>query len=105
VYGEAASLEPAGISGSLPGVYGGMELAAIYDVLMRYNPKTGEYEPQLAKALEHNDDHTTWTLTLRDGVKFSDGTSLDAQAVKSSINRYVEQGGSFAPYITRFVDK
>ena len=93
-YSEATSLDPADTIAS--GTTGGTALAAVYGVLMRYGPESGKYEPRLAKSLRHSDDYRTWTLSLRDGVTFSDGTVLDAEAVVWSISRYVEQGGSQA---------
>ena len=53
-----------------------MVARAIYDTLTRPNAD-GEYEPWLAESVEPNDDFTEWTITLRDGVKFHDGTDLD----------------------------
>ena len=67
---------------------GGEAFAAVYDVLMSYDTASGEFEPKLAESLETADDGATWTLKLRDGVKFSDGTTLDANAVIASIDRY-----------------
>lgn len=64
---------------------GGIEMAAIYDTLMRLDTETGTYEPHLAKSLTPNADMTTWTLELRDGVTFGNGDVLDAEAVKASI--------------------
>lgn len=81
-----AKLDP--ITGSPSGLLGGTEMAAIYDTLVRWEPTTQNYEPQLAKSLTQSDDHLTWTLGLRDGVSFSDGTVLDAAAVVDSTNRY-----------------
>lgn len=100
VLAQPSGLDPARSRG-LSGVYGGMGLAAIYGVLMRYDPQTKEYVPQLAKGLTHNADYTTWRLTLRPNVSFSDGTPLDAQAVQFSINRYIELGGELAPLMQR----
>src|SRR3546814_2208854 len=74
------------------GSTGGLEMAAIYDVLMRWDSEANTVEPQLAESLEPNEDFTTWTLKLRDGVKFSDGTPLDSAAVKFSLDRYVRLG-------------
>jgi peptide/nickel transport system substrate-binding protein len=37
--------------------------------------------PWLATDWKANDDFTTWTITLREGVTFHDGTSFDAAAV------------------------
>lgn len=103
VASEATSLDPADGNG-LNGAFGGTELAAIYDVLMRFDSTTGTYEPQLAESLEPDDDLTTWTLTLRDGVTFSDGTPLDSAAVKASIERHVAEGGLHDELIDRVVE-
>ncbi|WP_336882476.1 ABC transporter substrate-binding protein [Rhodococcus globerulus] len=70
------------------GAQGGSEMAAIYDVLVRYDQENRTYEPQLAKSLSSSDDQLTWTLTLRDGVTFNDGTPLDSRAVMESIERF-----------------
>src|SRR5690606_34239516 len=69
-------------------VAGASELAAIYDVLVRYDAETGEFEPRLAESLEPNDDYTEWTLRLRPGVTFTDGTPLDAAAVQFNLERH-----------------
>lgn len=91
VFGETVGLDPTVSSGA--GVTGGSEMAAIYDSLMRFNPKTGEYDPWVAKSLESNDDSTVWTLTLRDKVKFGNGDPLTAEAVKASIARHQDPDG------------
>lgn len=77
-------LDPLRASG---GSYGGLELTAIYDTLMRWNAEGGEFEPWVAESLVPADAFTTWTLTLRSGVTFSDGTPLTAEVVKASIER------------------
>ncbi|NLT30937.1 MAG: ABC transporter substrate-binding protein, partial [Propionibacterium sp.] len=89
-YSEARSLDP--VKTINTGSSGGIEMAAIYDVLLRHNDETLEYEPWLAESFETEDDQT-YVLTLREGVTFSDGTPLDAEAVVWSINRYVEGNG------------
>lgn len=90
-YAPVSNLDPATMLPS--GATGGSEAAAIYDLLVRYNDETKKYEPQLAKTVQVSDDQKTWTLTLRDGVKFSDGTPVDADAVTWSINRYLDKRG------------
>lgn len=92
VFSEALSLDPVTSAGT--GYAGGTEMAAIFDVLMRYDVVSGEYEPQMAESLEPNEDNTVWTLTLRDGVTFSDGTPLDAEVVKTSLERQAAEGRS-----------
>jgi peptide/nickel transport system substrate-binding protein len=58
-----------------------MIAVSVYDPLVSLNAE-GEFEPFLAESIEPNDDLTEWTLTLRDGVQFHDGTPLDAETLK-----------------------
>ena len=89
-YGEVATLDPARTYST--GSTGMNVMAAVYDTLLRYDPETGEYEPQLAESLESDDD-ITWTLKLREGVTFTDGTPLDAEAVIGSLEYYIASYG------------
>lgn len=91
-YAPVSSLDPVRTQPS--GSTGGTEMAAIYDLLVRYDSEAGRYEPQLARSLEPGDGGKTWTLTLRDGLTFSDGTPLDASAVIGSIDRYNAKRGA-----------
>lgn len=91
---EADSLDPAGEFGA--GSAGGSELTAIYDLLVRYDYAAGEYVPQLAESVEPNEDFSVWTVGLRDGVTFTDGTPLDAEAVKFSVERYLATSGGWS---------
>ena len=59
----------------------------IFDQLVRLNPKDNSFEPGLATSWTASDDLKTYTFTLRDGVKFSDGTLLKASDVKWSLDR------------------
>jgi peptide/nickel transport system substrate-binding protein len=54
--------------------------SAIYDPLVVINGE-GDFEGFLAESIESNDDLTEWTLVLRSGIQFHDGTPLDADAV------------------------
>ena len=44
-------------------------------------------KPGLASAYTEAPDRKSWTLTIRDGVTFHDGTKLDATAVKLNLER------------------
>ena len=44
--------------------------------------------PYLAKSVDHNADYTVWTIMLRDGIKFHDGTPLTADAVKHNVEAW-----------------
>ncbi len=61
-----------------------------------YNFQTGELEPKLATEWAVSDDGTTWTFKLREGVKFHDGTEMDADAVKFSIERTRDGGQGYS---------
>ena len=66
--------------------------AAIFDTLMTLDDK-GEPKPKLALSWEHSEDFKTWTIKLRPGVKFHDGTPVTAKDVKWSLDRAVSVGG------------
>jgi peptide/nickel transport system substrate-binding protein len=61
--------------------------AALYDTLTAPNTK-GEYVPNLAESVTPNADFTEWTIKLRSGVKFHDGTPLNADAVKQNLDAW-----------------
>ncbi|MHC6220716.1 ABC transporter substrate-binding protein [Arthrobacter sp. MMS24-S77] len=48
------------------------------------------FTPWLAEKWEVNSDNTEYTFHLRSGVTFSDGTSLDAAAVKTNFDRILD---------------
>src|SRR5690606_19668215 len=53
----------------------------IYEYFFYQNLQTGEYIPWLAESYEYNDDYTSITVTLRDGVAWSDGEPFTADDV------------------------
>lgn len=61
-------------------------LINIYESLYRYNWK-GEIEPSLATEYSISGDARTYTFTIREEVKFHDGSDLDASDVVFSIKR------------------
>jgi peptide/nickel transport system substrate-binding protein len=62
----------------------------LYDVDSKLN-----VVPQLAASLpDFSADGRTVTIKIRTGVKFADGTPLDAAAVKTSLDRHINLAGS-----------
>ena len=57
-------------------------------------------EPWLAESASHSDDYTVWTITLRDGIKFSNGADLTATKVKESFewNKAEGPNGTSGPH-------
>jgi len=45
----------------------------------------GKIVPYLLKSFEHSEDNKTWLLTVRDGIKFHDGTPVDAAALVTNL--------------------
>ena len=61
------------------------------ETLMKYNA-AGVPEPFLLESIEGDTGTKIWTMKVRQGVKFSDGSDLNAEAVAWNINTYKEKG-------------
>jgi peptide/nickel transport system substrate-binding protein len=63
----------------------------IYDTIVGLNYDQGDTvpvpSPGLAEKWSVADDKITWTFQIRKGVKFHDGTDLDAEAIVFNLNR------------------
>jgi peptide/nickel transport system substrate-binding protein len=71
----------------------------VFSSLFSPPAKAGDdYGPGLATGYTYSADHKTLTITLRPGLKFSDGTPLDAAAVVWNFNRYVTNHTREAQY-------
>lgn len=76
---DLANLDPAVLIAD--GSSTGSDVVPIYDTLLDYDVETAEVIPRLAESVTSNDDFTEWTLKLRAGVTFTDGTPFNAEAV------------------------
>ena len=64
------------------------------DRLYTYKPGTTELAPQLATELPQiSEDGLTYTIPLRTGVTFHDGTPFTAETMKFSLDRFIQNGG------------
>src|SRR5690606_2715541 len=77
---------------------------AVFDPLVTRDAG-GEIQPYLAESIEPNDDFTQWTLTLRSGVTFHDGTPLNAEAMKRIFDDYLTADGALTRSALRDVDR
>jgi len=59
-------------------------LKAISDPLFSEDDD-GKPVPYLLESIEHNGDFTEWTMHVRDGITFHDGTALDGAAVEFNL--------------------
>ncbi|AWO86561.1 ABC transporter substrate-binding protein [Gordonia terrae] len=82
---EAQSVDPATCAvGVGPGPCG-----AVFGALVYYNIDTREFEPGMAESFT-SDDGKVWTLKLRPGLEFTDGTPYDAAAVVFNWDRLLD---------------
>jgi peptide/nickel transport system substrate-binding protein len=85
-YSQIAGLDP--LVGLGSGTSGAIQMAAVYDTLARYDADTKKYTPSLADSFTPNADSTEWTIKIHPGVKFTDGTEYNAEAVRFGLNRH-----------------
>ena len=78
----------------------------LYDTLVTWDPNM-KLVPLLAAKWATSDDRKTWTFDLRPGVKFSDGSPFNAEAVKYSVERTLkpETGSVVRAIFEGIVDK
>jgi peptide/nickel transport system substrate-binding protein len=63
---------------------------------------TGVVQPYLAQSITPNADYTAWTITLRSGIVFHDGTPLNAAALQLNLTKQQTSplvGPAFGAYI------
>ncbi|MBN9022749.1 MAG: ABC transporter substrate-binding protein [Rhizobiales bacterium] len=70
-------------------------LMNMYDGLVRYRDGTLEPEPALAESWDISEDGLTYTFHLREGVTFHDGTPFNAEAVKFTFDRMLDESHPF----------
>ena len=88
---EPKSLDPATVTA----VNDFRILMNVYDGLVRYKDGALEVEPALAESWDISADGKTYTFKLRSGVKFHDGTSVTAEAVKFNFDRMLDDSHPF----------
>jgi peptide/nickel transport system substrate-binding protein len=68
-------------------------ITQIFETLINLKPGTTELEPGLATEWEISSDAMTYTFSLREGVKFHDGTDFNAEAVCFNFDRWFNFSG------------
>lgn len=111
VFQNPDSLDP-GVAGLITS---GQIISNIFDPLIYRLPGRGgeQYYPGLAQSFHVSSDATVYTFKLRKDVRFHDGTSFDAHAVKATFDHIVNPAtksrsavGALGPYKeTRVIDR
>ncbi len=81
----------------------GSELAyhnVLYAPLIKADDKTGKLGPGLAESWKYTDDELGFTLKLKPGLKFQDGTAMDAAAVAKSLMQCKAMGNQVPEQVT-----
>ena len=60
------------------------------DALFDYDETTRTFKPNLAESWTQSEDKKTWTIKLKQGVKFHDGSPFTAKDAADHINRILE---------------
>ncbi|WP_313814685.1 ABC transporter substrate-binding protein [Glutamicibacter sp.] len=68
----------------------------IYETLISLDSNSGSPVAGLAESWTQSEDGLTYTFTLRQGVKFHDGTELDAKAVVENFKRWATMSSKLA---------
>jgi peptide/nickel transport system substrate-binding protein len=85
--------EPSYLDPSMIAEFDGMLIILnTYDALTFTDETTKSLKPWLATSWSANKDVTQWTFKIRPGVKFTDGSDLDAAAVAFSMQRHLALG-------------
>lgn len=85
---EPRKLDPASLSNA--GAHNAPVGTALYGALLHSDTTTGELTPKMAESWTTDDNGKTFTLKIREGIEFSDGTPYDAEAVKFNWDRMKE---------------
>jgi peptide/nickel transport system substrate-binding protein len=81
----------------------GVQVArSIYDTLV-VPDGDGGFQPFLAESVTPNDDFTEWTIELKDGITFHDGSELTAEVVKNNLDAYRGQNPNIIVDLFLFV--
>ncbi len=84
--GDCVSLDPARAVDS----ESNLVLSQVYEGLVRMKDGTLKVEPALAESWTLSPDGREWTFRIRQGVRFHDGSPMNAQAAALSIMRQVD---------------
>jgi peptide/nickel transport system substrate-binding protein len=86
-------------------IFTGILLYNMGDRLYTYEPGTTDLVPQLATEMPTvSEDGLTYTIPLREGITLHDGTAFNAEVMKFSIDRFIQNGGGPAFLLGDVID-
>lgn len=94
---EVDGINPTGSALSQPGL---LMAQQVFDSLVRFDAND-QWIPYLAESFTPNDDFTAWTMKLREGISFHDGTPLNSEAIRVNFETVIADplvGLAVAPF-------
>ena len=67
-----------------------MTYSLFFETLTWFNEEDYSAQPSLAESWEWSDDSLSLTMKLKEGVNFFDGTPVNAEAVKTTMEYYMD---------------
>lgn len=86
---DPSGMDPILMQG-VPNISPAMAAVSIFDELFFTDPATLKLKPKIATGMTTSDKGLIWTMKLRSGVRFSDGTPFDAAAVQYNWQRIAD---------------
>ena len=87
-HGDVRSLDPIWTTANMSAYHGAM----VYDTLFGIDANL-EPQPQMVESWQISDDQLTYSFTLRDGLKWHDGTPVTAEDCVASLYRWAARDG------------
>ena len=88
MHADVRVLDPMWTTATIAGIHGAM----VYDTLFGNNDK-GEAKPQMVGKYDVSADKLGYSFTLRDGLKFHDGSPVASKDVIASLKRWAARDG------------
>ncbi|GAA2459457.1 ABC transporter substrate-binding protein [Actinomadura vinacea] len=80
------------VPGDIRDATGRMIAGAVWTGLVTYDPRTGSPVPAAAESITSGGDRTVWTVRLRPGGRFHDGTPVTARSFTDAWTAVVREG-------------
>lgn len=83
---DISNMDPA----QMTDIESGQVASQVYEGLVRFKDGSVEVEPCLAESWQVTEDGLEWVFKLREGIRFSDGSPVNADAVVFSVQRQTD---------------
>src|SRR6185369_6216684 len=97
--GDLRSLDPIWTTANITAYHGAMIYDTLFGLDGNFNP-----QPQMVDKWGLSDDKLTYTFTLRDGLKFSDGAAVTAADCVASVRRWAARASAGQTMMQRVKD-